>query len=72
MPLEVCPILESDVEALTNLIFAAFQDDPVSKLMYPVPATPPLIAWTVEDILKSWAKILPYATCKSKTRRRIR
>ena len=56
MPLEVCPILESDIEALTNLTYAAFQDDPVSKLMYPVPATPSLIAWTVHNTVKSWGK----------------
>ncbi|KAL9120214.1 MAG: hypothetical protein Q9187_003228 [Circinaria calcarea] len=56
MPLEICPILESDIEEWTHLIFAAFQDDPVSKLMYPVPATPSLIAWTVQNTVESWGK----------------
>ena len=54
MPLELCPISKVEAEAVTNLIYSAYQDDPQSKILYEVPASPATIASTLESALKNW------------------
>ena len=54
MPLELCPVSKSEAEAATNLIYAAYQDDPQSKFLYDVPAGPDTIASTLESALEYW------------------
>ena len=56
MPFEICPVQRSDVEATTKVLFSAYKDDPVSKVMNPGGVTPSIISWVVNNTLKSWGK----------------
>ena len=54
MPLELLPISKSDAEAITKLTYAAFQDDPQSKILYDVPVSPATVASTLASNLETW------------------
>ena len=57
MSLELCPARKADAEAVTRLFYDAYQDEnPVSKLMYPIPASKSIIAATLDLNLKSWGQ----------------
>ncbi|MCJ1475950.1 hypothetical protein MMC13_004614 [Lambiella insularis] len=54
MPIELCPIQKSDAKVVTEMLFQAFENSPVTRLIYSVPASPSIKAWTVEHALKGW------------------
>jgi len=56
MPLKLCASCKSDAEAVTRLIYDAFEDNNFSKLMYPVPTSESIIVATSASTLKSWAQ----------------
>ena len=56
MPLSIHPVLPSDAEAWVHLQFDAFADDPVSALMYPVPASSSLLDWSVDQFRRGWGQ----------------
>ena len=56
MPFDIRPVLMSDAEQWTKLMFDSFADDPISELLYPVPASPSLIEWSVHHILGEWGQ----------------
>ena len=56
MPFQLRPVLKSDAEQWTKLMFDSYADDPAIKLLYPVPASPAVIEWSINRTLKAWGQ----------------
>ena len=54
MPLQVSPIPKSAAAEQMHLMYAAYQDDIVSKLFYDVPARPEVIQAGIDGLLANW------------------
>ena len=54
MPLKVSPTPKSAAAEQTHLMYAAYQDDIISKLFYDVPARPEVIQGGIDGLLASW------------------
>ncbi|MCJ1454531.1 hypothetical protein MMC28_004884 [Mycoblastus sanguinarius] len=48
MPFEVCSASEADLENLSLLVFNAFAQNPIHRVIYPYGATNDIIAWNIE------------------------
>ncbi|MCJ1388582.1 hypothetical protein MMC18_001429 [Xylographa bjoerkii] len=58
MPIELCPIRKSDAPVVNEMIFAAYEDDIISHLLYNNNATPSIKASRLRETEKSWGQSL--------------
>ena len=58
MPLEYHTLTASDARTMSDLMYGGYSDDPVSQMMYPLPASEASKAATAEAIAASWGKNL--------------
>ena len=56
MPFEIRPIVKPEVDTVTKLIYAAYQESPVSELWYGVPASQSVIEASAKISLEGWGK----------------
>ena len=56
MPLEVGLVPKSSVTELTHLMYAAYREDPTSKLFYTVPASSIVLQGSIDATLANWGK----------------
>ena len=54
MPFQVSPIPKSAAAEQMHLMYAAYQDDIVSKLFYDIPAPPEVIQGSIDGLLANW------------------